>query len=123
MAVLRRQPSHRKKISMIECYLLNAHNEYELGAFYYELEEVVCSDKPCYNFSVGDYSTKIGKAGEGEYRIGKTGLGEKSENIICLAKLLTIACLFHSNSFNQKKVVAGHASHLMARLMRTSTTF
>ncbi|KJH52353.1 hypothetical protein DICVIV_01445 [Dictyocaulus viviparus] len=45
----------------------------------------------------------VRKAIEGEYRIGKHGIGERDENGNRLAGLLSTARLFHGNSFFQKK--------------------
>ncbi|KAE9421185.1 hypothetical protein Angca_000861, partial [Angiostrongylus cantonensis] len=81
IAVLRLQLSHNKKITIINCYSpTDAADEYEINAFYYQLEEVICNDKAYHKFFVGDFNARIGKVNETEYRIGNFGLGERNEN-------------------------------------------
>ncbi|KAE9419252.1 hypothetical protein Angca_004821, partial [Angiostrongylus cantonensis] len=104
IAVLRLQLSHHKKITIINCYSpTDAADEYEINAFYYQLEEVIRNDKAYHKFVVGDFNARIGKANESEYRIGNYGLGGRNENGNRLAGLLSAARLFHGNSFFKKK--------------------
>ena len=104
LAILRLTLSRQRKISIINCYSpTRAADENELDAFYNELEEVVRNEKSFYKFVVGDFNARMGKAREGEYRIGKFGLGERNENGNRLAGFLSSARLFHGNSFFQKK--------------------
>ncbi|KAE9417936.1 hypothetical protein Angca_003248, partial [Angiostrongylus cantonensis] len=104
IAVLRFQLSHYKKITIIHCYSpTDAADEYEINAFYYQLEEIIRNDKVYHKFVVGDFNARIGKANESEYRIGNYGLGGRNENGNRLAGLMSAARLFHGNSFFQKK--------------------
>uniref|UniRef100_A0A0K0DKG5 FBD domain-containing protein n=1 Tax=Angiostrongylus cantonensis TaxID=6313 RepID=A0A0K0DKG5_ANGCA len=53
IAVLRLQLLRHKKITIISSYSpTDAADEYELNAFYYQLEEVICSDKVYHKFVV-----------------------------------------------------------------------
>ncbi|KAE9413500.1 hypothetical protein Angca_001989, partial [Angiostrongylus cantonensis] len=79
-----------------------AADEYEINAFYYQLEEVIRNEKACHKFIVGDFNARIGKANESEYRIGNYRLGGRNENGNDLARLLSATRLFHGNSFFQK---------------------
>ncbi|KAK6745849.1 hypothetical protein RB195_012144 [Necator americanus] len=125
LAILRLRPVRQKPISIINCYSpTSAADEFELDAFYEELEEVIRNEKSFYKFVVGDFNAKLGKATEEEYRIAKFGLGDRNENDNRLAGLLPAARLFHGNSFfHEKKIVAGgHRNRPMARLVGRSTT-
>ncbi|KAK6764514.1 hypothetical protein RB195_024728 [Necator americanus] len=57
----------------------SAADESELDPFYEELEEVIRNEKS-YKFVVGDFSAKLRKATEEKHRIGRFGLGDRSEN-------------------------------------------
>ncbi|KAK6760861.1 hypothetical protein RB195_022072 [Necator americanus] len=104
LAILRLRPLRQKSISIINCYSpTSAADDSELDAFYEELEEVVHNEKSFYKFVVGDFNAKLGKATEGEYRIGRFGLGDRNENGNRLAGLLSAARLFHGNSLFMKK--------------------
>ncbi|KAE9417140.1 hypothetical protein Angca_008153, partial [Angiostrongylus cantonensis] len=104
IAILRLQLPHHKKITSINYYSpTNAPDEYEINAFYYQLEEVIRNDKAYHKFVFGDFNARIGKHNESEYRIGNYGLGGTNENGNRLARLLSAARLFHGNSFFQKK--------------------
>ncbi|VDM53568.1 unnamed protein product [Angiostrongylus costaricensis] len=104
IAVLRLQLSHHKKITIFNCYSpIDSADEYELNAFYYQLEEIIRNDKVYHKFVVRDSNAKIGKAIESEYRIENFGLGERNGNGNRLAGLLSAARLFHGNSFFQMK--------------------
>ncbi|KAE9418771.1 hypothetical protein Angca_006709, partial [Angiostrongylus cantonensis] len=104
IALLRLQLSHHKNITIINCYSpTDAADEYELNAFYYQLEEFIRNDKAYHKFVDGDHNARIGKANESEYRIENFGLGGRNENGNRLARLLSPARLFHGDSFFQKK--------------------
>ncbi|VDM57626.1 unnamed protein product [Angiostrongylus costaricensis] len=104
IAVLRLRLSHHKKITIINCYsLTDAADEYELNAFYYQLEEVIRDNEGYHKFVVGDFNARIGKTNESEYRSVNLGIGERNENGNRLSGLLSAARLFHGNSFFQKK--------------------
>ncbi|KAK6760969.1 hypothetical protein RB195_022152 [Necator americanus] len=80
--------------------------------------------KSSYNFVVGDFNAKLGKASEEEYRIGRCGLEDRKENGNRLAGLLSAARLSHGNSlFMKKDHRRWNGNRPMARLMRTSTTY
>ncbi|KAK6745848.1 hypothetical protein RB195_012144 [Necator americanus] len=88
LAILRLRPVRQKPISIINCYSpTSAADEFELDAFYEELEEVIRNEKSFYKFVVGDFNAKLGKATEEEYRIAKFGLGDRNENDNRLAGL------------------------------------
>ncbi|KAK6760944.1 hypothetical protein RB195_022134 [Necator americanus] len=104
LAILRLRPLRKKPISIINCYSpTSAADEPELDAFYKELEEVIRNEKSFYNFVVGDFNAKLGKATEEEYRIGRFGLRDRNENDNRLAGPLCVARLFHGNSLFMKK--------------------
>ncbi|KAK6765401.1 hypothetical protein RB195_025358 [Necator americanus] len=104
LAILCLRPLRQKPISIINCYSpTSAADESELEAFYEELEEVVRNEKSFYEFVVGDFNAKLGKATEEEYRFGSFGLGDRNENGNRLAGLLSAARLFHGNSLFMKK--------------------
>ncbi|KAE9415638.1 hypothetical protein Angca_007758, partial [Angiostrongylus cantonensis] len=104
IAVLRLQLSHQTKIAIINRYSpTDAADEYEINEIYYQLEKIIRNDKAYHIFVVGDFTARIGKANESEYRIGKYGLGGRNENGNRLAGLLLAARLIHGNSFFQKK--------------------
>ncbi|KAK6742488.1 hypothetical protein RB195_010012 [Necator americanus] len=104
LAILRLRPLRQKSISIINCYSpTSAADESELDAFSEEPEEVVRNEKSFYKFLVGDFNTKLGKATEEEYRIGRFGLGDRNENGNRLTGLLSAARLFHGNSLFMKK--------------------
>ncbi|KAE9420794.1 hypothetical protein Angca_003949, partial [Angiostrongylus cantonensis] len=108
IAVLRLQLSHRKKITIINCYSpTDAADEYEINAYYYQLEEVIRNGKAYHKFVVGDFNARIRKANESEYRIGNYGLRGRNENGNRLAGLLPAARLFYGNSFFKKKESRG----------------
>ncbi|KAK6754351.1 hypothetical protein RB195_013384 [Necator americanus] len=95
LSFLRLRPLRQKSIT-INCYSpTSVADEFELDAFYEELEEVVRNEKFFYKFVVGDFNAKQGKATEEEYRIGRFGLGDRNENGNRLAGLLSAARLFH----------------------------
>uniref|UniRef100_A0A0K0DLV7 Endo/exonuclease/phosphatase domain-containing protein n=1 Tax=Angiostrongylus cantonensis TaxID=6313 RepID=A0A0K0DLV7_ANGCA len=74
IAVLRLQLSHHKKTTIINYYSpTDAADEYEINAFYYQLEEVICNDKAYHKFVVGDLNARNGKTNESEYSIGNYG--------------------------------------------------
>ncbi|KAK6726469.1 hypothetical protein RB195_004661 [Necator americanus] len=102
LAILRLRPLRQKPISIINCYSpTSAADESELDEFYEE--EVIRNEKSFYKFVVGDFNTKLGKATEEEYRIGRFRLGDRNENDNHLAGLLSDARLFHGNSLFMKK--------------------
>ncbi|KAK6754350.1 hypothetical protein RB195_013384 [Necator americanus] len=97
LSFLRLRPLRQKSIT-INCYSpTSVADEFELDAFYEELEEVVRNEKFFYKFVVGDFNAKQGKATEEEYRIGRFGLGDRNENGNRLAGLLSAARLFHGD--------------------------
>ncbi len=104
LAVLRLSPPRQKKISIINCYSpTEAADDSELDKFYEDLEDVIHNERSFYKFVVGDFNARIGTAQEQEYRIGRFGLGHRSENGDRLAGLLSATRLFHGNSCFQKK--------------------
>ncbi|KAK6763211.1 hypothetical protein RB195_023793 [Necator americanus] len=104
LAILRLRRLRQKPISINNCYSpTSAADESELDAFYEELEEVISNEKSFYKFVVGDFNAKLGKATEKEYRIGRFGLGDRSENGNRLAGLLSPTRLFRENSRFMKK--------------------
>ncbi|KAK6760920.1 hypothetical protein RB195_022114 [Necator americanus] len=125
LAILRLRPLRQKSLSIMSCYSsTSAAEEFELDAFYEELEDVIRNEKSLYKFVIGDFNVKLGKATEEEYRIGRFGLGDRNENGNRLAWLLSSDRLFHGNSPLMKKImVDGHGNRPMARLMRRSTTY
>ncbi|KAK6764527.1 hypothetical protein RB195_024738 [Necator americanus] len=81
LAILRLRPLRQKSISVINCYSpTSAADESELDAFNKELEEVIRNEKSFYEFVVGDFNAKLGKATEEEYRIGRFVLWNRNEN-------------------------------------------
>ncbi|VDM60111.1 unnamed protein product [Angiostrongylus costaricensis] len=67
IAVFRVQLSRHKKITSINYYsTTDTADEYELNAFYYQLEEVIRNGKACHKFVVGDFKARTGKANESE---------------------------------------------------------
>ncbi|KAK6757725.1 hypothetical protein RB195_015502 [Necator americanus] len=98
------RPQRQKPISIINCYSpTSVADDSELDAFYEELEEVICNEKSFYKFAVGDFTTKLRKATEKEYTIGRFGLGDRNENGNRLAGLLSAARLFDGSSLFIKK--------------------
>uniref|UniRef100_A0A0K0D4C4 Endo/exonuclease/phosphatase domain-containing protein n=1 Tax=Angiostrongylus cantonensis TaxID=6313 RepID=A0A0K0D4C4_ANGCA len=96
--------ARHKKNTIINCYSqTDAADEYELNAFYYQLEEVIRNDEAYHKFIVGDFNDRIGKANESEYTIGNYGLGGRNENGNRLTGLLSAARLIHGNAFFPKK--------------------
>ncbi|VDM81140.1 unnamed protein product [Strongylus vulgaris] len=94
----------QKSITIINCYSsTSAANDSNFDAFYEDLEEVIRKEKSFYKFVVAVFNTKIGISELGEHRIGKFGLGLRSENANRLVGLLSASRLFHGNSIFTKK--------------------
>ncbi|VDO19880.1 unnamed protein product [Heligmosomoides polygyrus] len=63
--LIRIQLARQKNISIINCYTpTSAADEAEMNTFYEQLEVVIRSEKSFYNFVVGDFNARIGKARE-----------------------------------------------------------
>ncbi|KAK6754737.1 hypothetical protein RB195_013616 [Necator americanus] len=101
LAILRLCPLRQKPLNITSCY--SATDEYELDAFYEDLEEVIRNEKFSYKFVVRDFNAKLGKATEEEHRIGRFGLRDRNVNGNRLAGRLSAARLFHGDSLFMKK--------------------
>ncbi|KJH42702.1 hypothetical protein DICVIV_11295 [Dictyocaulus viviparus] len=98
------QPRSDKKISIINCYSpTGAANKSKLNAFYNELGKVIRKEISFYKFVDVDFNARIETMKKKHYRIGKFGLGDRSENGGRLAALVSTLGLFHGNSFFVKK--------------------
>ncbi|KAK6750998.1 hypothetical protein RB195_002770 [Necator americanus] len=99
--LLRLRPLGQRPINIINCYSpTSAADESELDAFYEVLEEVVCNEESFYK---EDLNAKLGRATEEEYKIRRSGLRDRNENVNRLAALLSAAPLFHGNFLFVKK--------------------
>ncbi|KAK6734964.1 hypothetical protein RB195_018268 [Necator americanus] len=104
LAIFLLRPLRQKSMSIIYCYSPTSQaDESELDTFYEGLEEEVCSEKSFYKFVVGDFNARLGRATEKEYRIRRSGLGDRNENGNRLTRLLPATRLFHGNSLFTKK--------------------
>ncbi|KAJ1375002.1 hypothetical protein KIN20_038224 [Parelaphostrongylus tenuis] len=80
----------------MNCYSpTDSADEHKLGAFYYQLEEIIRSVKPYYKFVDGDFNARLEMANESEYSFGIFGSGERNENGTRPAGLLSATRLFH----------------------------
>lgn len=104
VAILRFKTLEGKKVSIINCFsppCTAARND--LDAFYAQLEYVINEENCYYKFVIGSFDAIVGKAREGEFRVGKYGMGVRNANGNRLVTLLSGANLIHGNSFFRKK--------------------
>lgn len=86
LAILRLHLPSRKSVSIINCYSpILAAEVPELDTFCDSLEEVIHKGMSFYIFVVGEFNARLGTAEGWEYRIGKFGFEDRSDNYNRLA--------------------------------------